>query len=60
MEGKKIIIVDDGVGESYIDSVVQIPDSPVVYPVPSGKRIIDISLYNDGINRKGSVSVYNT
>lgn len=60
VDGKKIIIVDDGVGESYIDSVVPIPDSPITYPVPAGKRIIDISLYNDGINRKGSVSVYNT
>jgi hypothetical protein len=58
--GRKIIIVDAGSPNSYVDSDRPIPASTVTYPVPTGKSIIEISLYSSGIDKQGEVSMYNT
>lgn len=58
--GRKIIIVDDGVSASKIDSDFKVRTTRT-YSVPTGKRIIEISLYGSGVTgRKGEVSIYNT
>jgi hypothetical protein len=58
--GRKIVIVDNGSPNSYVDSDRPIPAGPVTYPVPIGKSIVEISLYGSGIGKQGEVSMYNT
>lgn len=59
VKGKLWLIQDDGVGSSFLllETYLQ---SPATYRVPTGKTIRAVVKYDDGINAKYSMSVFNT
>jgi hypothetical protein len=59
-QGRIIRIVDNGVGQAYVETDTAISAASESFPTTSGKSIIELAVHGEGTDERGSVSLYTT